>query len=158
MDNLQEIFGNIAKKLKLPKIYKYNLMELWEQVAGKIIANISCPEGVKDGVMSVVVQDPVWINQLHLIKNELIKRVNEIDSENSISDIRFKIGLPTNKIFKKPESANFNLDRIKLSEEDLNFIEELIKNVNDKELKELVRIFFSNAIRREYLCEKKAVK
>ncbi len=155
MDNLQNIFGTLAKKLKIPKIYRYDLSELWRQVAGDIIAKISFPEFVEDGIFTIAVQDPVWINQLNLLKNEFIRRINEINKDNDIRDIKFRIGRAKNPALKKSETFVYNLDRVKLDQSDLNFIEENIKVIKDKELKEIVRNVFICSLKRQYLSEKK---
>lgn len=156
MEKIDNIILKILKKKKLPEICKYNINKIWEDVTGDVISKVSKPEGVQDRVLVVIVKDPVWINQLNLLKQELLRRLNEVLDKDSLSDIKFRMGTIKTKKWKESKENHFNLDRIILSEEDLKFVEESLEPIKDTELKDIMRRVFIKAVKRSYLDEKKA--
>ena len=62
----------------------------WEKTAGEKIARHARAVDLKNGVLTVEVDSPAWIQQLSLIKKEVIKKVNA--DGRIVRDIKFRPG------------------------------------------------------------------
>ena len=68
------------------------VFQLWERAVGEIIAANAKPAAFKDKILLVHVNSSPWLHQLQFLKEEIIKKVNAALKDESIEDIKFKIG------------------------------------------------------------------
>lgn len=68
------------------------VFQLWERAVGEIIAANARPAAFKDKILLVHVNSSPWLHQLQFLKEEIIKKVNAALIDESIDDIKFKIG------------------------------------------------------------------
>jgi len=73
------------------KIKGYQIINNWENLAGKEIAQSSQPIKIRDKCLFLAVKSNVWANELNLRKGELIEKINLKAGEIIISNILFKI-------------------------------------------------------------------
>jgi predicted nucleic acid-binding Zn ribbon protein len=73
------------------KIKGYQIINNWENLAGKEIAQSSQPIKIQDKCLFLAVKSNVWANELNLRKGELIEKINLKAEEKIISNILFKI-------------------------------------------------------------------
>ncbi|GAG69775.1 unnamed protein product [marine sediment metagenome] len=73
------------------KIKGYQIINNWENLAGKKIAQSSQPIKIQDKCLFLAVKSNVWANELNLRKGELIEKINLKAGEEIISNILFKI-------------------------------------------------------------------
>ncbi len=73
------------------KIKGYQIINNWENLAGKEIAQSSQPIKIQDKCLFLAVKSNVWANELNLRKGELIEKINLKAGEKIISNILFKI-------------------------------------------------------------------
>jgi len=73
------------------KIKGYQIINNWENLAGKEIAQSSQPIKIQDKCLFLAVKSNVWANELNLRKGELIEKINRKAGEEIISNILFKI-------------------------------------------------------------------
>ena len=73
------------------KIKGYQIINNWENLAGKEIAQSSHPIKIQDKCLFLAVKSNVWANELNLRKGELIEKINLKAGEIIISNILFKI-------------------------------------------------------------------
>ena len=62
---------------------------LWGTVVGDVISAITRAEKVEAGTLIVRVETSVWRQELHMQKEELIKKINKKTGTKAIRDIRF---------------------------------------------------------------------
>ena len=62
---------------------------LWGLVVGDVISAITRAEKVEAGTLVVRVETSVWRQELHMQKEELIKKINKKIGTKAIRDIRF---------------------------------------------------------------------
>ena len=62
---------------------------LWALVVGDVISAITRAEKVEAGTLVVRVETSVWRQELHMQKEELIKKINKKIGTKAIRDIRF---------------------------------------------------------------------
>ena len=74
---------------------------IWETVVGPQIAAHTRPHKIRDGVMEVCVDQPAWMQQLHLMKPQILGRLNAELGEDALKDIYLRRG----KIAARAEQA-----------------------------------------------------
>ena len=62
----------------------------WEGVVGPQVAGVTQVEFVRDGVLFVRVKNSVWANELTLLKEDMLRRLNSKLGGRILTDIHFK--------------------------------------------------------------------
>ena len=88
LDRLTNKMG-IAARLESEKA-----VVLWGEVVGKDIARRARAVSVRNQILFVVVQNPAWLQELSLLKEGIIEKVNSLVGRQVIKDIVFRIGDP----------------------------------------------------------------
>lgn len=155
---IDNVFNQIKKKLKISEFYDLNLNKIWKEATGDLISQVSMPIHLEEGVLTVNVRDTIWVNELNLLKREIINRINENLGKEMLKDIRYKVGIVKFKENVEHNDNFFNLRDVRLTKEDLNMIESAISLIEDEELREKFRKLFIVSLKRKYLYEKKGKK
>jgi len=87
---LGDILSELVNSLGIQKTLKrYDVINLWPEVAGERIAKISRAREVRDGRLFVEVESSAWRNELFYFKVDLIKNLNKRAGEPVVHDIIF---------------------------------------------------------------------
>ena len=62
----------------------------WVEVVGPQVAGVTQIEAVRDGVLYVRVKNSVWANELSLLKDDMLRRLNVVLGGRVLTDIHFK--------------------------------------------------------------------
>ena len=62
---------------------------LWGAAVGKVVSSVTKAEKVQSGTLVVRVDTPVWRQELHMQKKEIINKINKKIGTKAIGDIRF---------------------------------------------------------------------
>ena len=90
--SIQGILGGLLKNRQLvSSMRRVMVMRLWEQVVGGIVAQKSWPEKVADGVLTVGVTTHAWVEELNLIKPQIIARYRQLLGRNILRDVEFRV-------------------------------------------------------------------
>ncbi|MFH1313296.1 MAG: DUF721 domain-containing protein [Candidatus Eisenbacteria bacterium] len=65
---------------------------LWEEAVGKNIARRAQAVSVRNEILFVVVQNSAWLQELSLLKEGIIEKVNSAVGTDVVKDIVFRIG------------------------------------------------------------------
>lgn len=87
IDSVVEEMG-INRKLNTSSIFNH-----WEDIAGKEIAKRSRPRRLVRKTLYVSVTSSTWANELSLMSEELIKKINSFTGEEVVKTIRFRADL-----------------------------------------------------------------
>lgn len=71
------------------KIREYDAVLQWNKVVGERIASVTEAVKIEKGVLVVRVQNGPWRNELSLLKNEVIEKLNRTLGEELVKEIRF---------------------------------------------------------------------
>ena len=63
----------------------------WEQLVGGEIASHAQPRSLRDGVLSVEVDQPAWAAQLGYLSSQLLSRIEAEAGSGAVSEIRFRV-------------------------------------------------------------------
>ncbi len=135
---LQSGIGNYIRQ-SIPDQFYFTalLRKNWADIIGGGIASHSLPANIYNKTLTVFVDDPIWIQELSLNKDEMkanIQRYFNNPKFSSLFDtIRFKIGdinleLPENEDYTK-----------KIDPKILKKIDESLKEIKDKSLHDALR-------------------
>ena len=89
--SLGEVLQELLKGYGLEtKISRYRVIQLWPEIVGENINNVSKPERVVDSTLYVKVKSTTWRTELSFQKHDILKRIEEVVGKGVITDIRFK--------------------------------------------------------------------
>jgi hypothetical protein len=108
--------------------------QVWEESVGQQIAAKAKPAGIRDGVLIVKVASSAWMQQLSLMKPDIIRQLNIMAGEPVVKDIIFKSGSVAP--LAKGDSAPGQKTR-KLSNEEELWIREQSAIIDDPELRQV---------------------
>jgi hypothetical protein len=78
-----------GKRLEEGKIWL-----VWAAAVGKQIAAKAHPVSFRDGILTVAVSSPPWMQQLTFLKKGILEKLNERIGRDLVRDIYLKAGLP----------------------------------------------------------------
>ena len=88
--------SNILKKIIRDfgleeKFREIQIINTWEYIAGETILNHTFAYNYQNKILFIKVDSSVWIQQLIMLKKELIQKINQKLGKNLVKDIRFKL-------------------------------------------------------------------
>jgi len=119
----------MAAKLEESAIFK-----LWPQAVGRQILFQTHPDSLRNGVLFVKTTSSVWVQQLHFIKAEIRRKLNELAGKNAVQEIRFSTGHEIKKHKATDETTSSTIRKLALNERDKKMIEECTASLADREL------------------------
>jgi predicted nucleic acid-binding Zn ribbon protein len=78
----------LGSKLNSGKIFNY-----WAEIVGAEIANNAKPEKLKNKVLYISTNNPIWAGELSLMSQDIISKINGYLKEDAVSVLRIKSGL-----------------------------------------------------------------
>lgn len=118
---------------------------IWDKLVGKQIAMRARPLRLRKGILEVQVDHPVWMQQLQMLKPQILKRLAEMAPNAGIEDIFLR---QTSKSVKTtPPKAKPSIEppgwlKEELSAEEKSAIDKALKDIKDPELKaEMSRLY-----------------
>lgn len=91
-----DLLGSLLQGLGLDeRLHQYRAMTIWNEVVGPQIAARSKPERIREGVLEVCVDQPTWMQQLQLLKPQILAKLNARLGEGTLQEIYLKRGKVT---------------------------------------------------------------
>lgn len=85
---LGDILSSLTKTTKLGKqLEQAGIWEHWPELAGPHLAEHGRPARIKDNVLHIEVDSPVWMHKFAFRKWDIIKRVNLMARRELVSDL-----------------------------------------------------------------------
>jgi predicted nucleic acid-binding Zn ribbon protein len=89
---LGEALDRLSHSLGLPPTAATaRLVQAWPEVVGEAVAAHTRPRWVRDGVLSLAVDDPVWAAQLRWLEADLLARVAEVTGPGVVERIALHV-------------------------------------------------------------------
>jgi len=67
------------------------LVDAWNDIVGDAVAQHSRPRGVRNGVLDIAVDAPVWATQLRYLEADLVDRASRIVGPGVVSAVRISV-------------------------------------------------------------------
>lgn len=84
---LGDLAGRLAPPTTLGRVQR-----VWEQVAGEAVARVCRPTAERDGVLTVTCSEAVWAQELHLMGDDLVQRLNGALEGEPLNSLRCRVG------------------------------------------------------------------
>jgi hypothetical protein len=98
------------------------------------------------------------MHQLHILKQDIIEKTNQLLGKDLIKNIHFSIGDIPSPMPAHPYVSSFSPDSYALKDKEKKLIEKSVSSVADPELKEILRrVMTKNIIRRRLSGNRKAL-
>jgi hypothetical protein len=138
MQPLRSILGKFAKDFGLEGGAVLNaIRSKWVDIVGQPISIHTFPDIIKAKILTLIVDTPQWMHHLSFYKEEISEKLKPYN----VDGIRFRLG-------KLPKTVNEfrNEAENTLTDEDLRYIENTVKNIKDEELKEKFRALITHGL------------
>ncbi len=160
MISLREIREIFARYGLAEQFREQEPLFYWEEAVGERLARIARPSRVHKGTLYVEVTSPVQARELELLKERIIKRLNERLGEERIKELRFRatgIIEPSERPGPGPRTR-VRVEEVPLSAEEREEIEQLVSGVEDERLREALRALLITERRIAKLREERGFK
>jgi predicted nucleic acid-binding Zn ribbon protein len=64
----------------------------WEEIVGAEIAGHARPRSLREGVLTVVVDQPAWASQLRFLTADMLRRLEVAVGPRQVSEIQLRVG------------------------------------------------------------------
>lgn len=129
------------------RLSEYKVLGQWEKAVGAVIARHARPESVRGRTLALIVDSPAWMQQLSLLKPEIIRKLNERLGKETVRGISLKIG----EIAPYCGPAGASPARANLDPEERARIETYVREIHDPDAQAAIR----RVIEKDFLNRKK---
>jgi predicted nucleic acid-binding Zn ribbon protein len=93
-EDIGSIIGEVIKESNMGHRLKIsNIFNNWEEIVGTEIYKKTKPERITGGTLYVSVSTSIWANELSLMSDKLIEKINSFVGEEVVKNIRFRQNL-----------------------------------------------------------------
>jgi hypothetical protein len=158
LQKLGNILQGILKKHNITIDSKeQRLLVIWNSAVGLQISAHTRPEKLKRNTLFVKVSSSVWMHQLHILKSDIIEKINTLLGKELVKNVHFSICVIPSSPSKNPYSPSISPESYTLRDKEKKVIEKHTSSVKDQELKEILqRVMTKNIIRRRLAHNRKA--
>jgi predicted nucleic acid-binding Zn ribbon protein len=147
LDRLSYTLGSMLKARGLgSRLSEYRIFGQWEKAVGPAIARHAQPQAVRGKKLTLIVDSPAWMQQLSLLKPEIIEKVNSTLGKKTINDITLRIGEVESRAEPPKEPPVRNV----LSEAEREKIKDHVRGISDPDIREAI----SRVIEKDFLSRK----
>jgi predicted nucleic acid-binding Zn ribbon protein len=146
---LGKILENCLSRVGLQqRIQEQRIIDAWELMVGKAIAEMTEPVRVRNRVLQVKVTNSVWMHELQFHKKLIIQKLNGCAGDAVVQDLWFFIGEKEAGKEVPPEGGKNKRERQArdLSREEKERIEREISHLDDPEMREILLRVFSKGL------------
>ena len=92
MQALSSILAGVLRKLGLEApTAGWKAVEEWPRLVGERVARHSRAVSFRDGTLRVEVEGSAWMQELGLLKRDLVRRINEQLGTTAVRDVHFVV-------------------------------------------------------------------
>ena len=124
------MFPILIKRGMADKLEENELLKVWPKAVGNQICKQTKVSAFKNGTLFVKTTSSIWGQQLHFIKEEILKKINKITGKHLVKEIRFSVGhIPSSGVkVELSDSKDF------LNERDIDFIDTYCSDIQGNDL------------------------
>jgi len=117
------------------RLQQYRALVIWDEVVGQQIAARARPERIRDGILEVCVDQPTWMQQLQLLKPQILTKLNARLGDSPLREIYLKRGKVAARAGAATSRSAPAWRSIMLSAEETTELRTLLAGVEDEELR-----------------------
>ncbi len=89
-ERVGDLLGDFLEKAGLKEaLVRVDVVEEWDELVGEAIGKVTRAQGVRDTALVVEVRSSAWLMELNLMKEDILRRVNEGRQEGLIERMVF---------------------------------------------------------------------
>jgi hypothetical protein len=135
IQSIGEILFKALKRRGLAvKLEDNAILKLWPKAVGSQIAEQSQPDCLRGGTLFVKTVSSVWVQQLHFMKEDIRRKLNELAGKETIKEIRFTVGHELMNKRAKSDADAAHLKKSFLKDRDKKMIADCTDSLADREL------------------------
>jgi len=132
LDKISTIIDKILKARGLEnRLCEYNIRNQWEKAVGTVIAYHARPQTIYGKKLMLIVDSTAWMQQLSLLKPELVENINKHFGREIITDITLRLG----ELMLSSESADSPAMQESLTREDQDLITACLQEIRDPDIR-----------------------
>lgn len=137
---LESVFAGkpAQKRLREAKAWQF-----WEEAVGPHIASKAAPVAFRDGTLTVRVSGSAWMQQLSLMKLDIISHLNDAIGFPLVNDLFFRQGTIQKE---EAEHSAVDVQKRSLSAVEMQQLQERTATITDPELREAFISLFSSQL------------
>jgi Zn-ribbon-containing, possibly RNA-binding protein and truncated derivatives len=140
MQSIGEIlFATLKRRGMAAKLEENAVLKHWPEAVGRQIVLQTQPDCLKNGTLFVKTTASVWVQQLHFMKEDIRRKLNDLAGKETVKDIRFSIGYEISKAKAAREAESATSRKMLLKERDRKMIEESTRYLTDRELAAILK-------------------
>jgi predicted nucleic acid-binding Zn ribbon protein len=148
LDRLSYTLGSMLKARGLgSRLSEYRVFGQWEKAVGPAIALHAQPQAVRGKKLTLVVDSPAWMQQLSLLKPEILKKVNSTLGKDMIRDITLRLGEVESRARPAEEPSVSPV----LNQDERAKIEDYVRVINDPDIRKAI----GRVIEKDFLSRKR---
>ena len=91
---LSSILDAFLESLRIPHVaFLVALRKRWTEIAGPLVSRNATPLSLRNGVLTVVVRNHAWAQELRMSRTTMMERIREtVGDRIPVGDIRFTVG------------------------------------------------------------------
>lgn len=143
-----ELLNKLLVNFGLDKrLQQYRALLIWDEVVGPQIAERARPSKLRGSVLEVCVDQPTWMQQLQLMKPQILKKLNaQLGEEGAIKEIFLKKGkVPPRMAKELPMAPAWK--SVSLDQEEILQLDEVLSSVDDPDLRRSLQRMLSKQSR-----------
>ena len=148
LDRLSHTLDKMLKARGLGwRLSEYRDIGQWEKSVGPVIARHAQPQAVRGKKLTLVVDSPAWMQQLSLLKPEIVEKVNRNLGKGAIKEITLRLG----EVESREHPSEEPPVRTVLGPDEQKKIEEYVREIGDADTREALR----RVIEKDFLSHKR---
>lgn len=128
------LFSALKRRGMAAKLEENAVLKLWPKAVGQQIVLQTEPDSLRNGTLFIKTTSSVWVQQLHFMKEEIRRKLNELAGKEVIKEIRFSVGHELRRTKAKTESDVSASKKLLLKDRDKKMIAECTASLADPEL------------------------
>ncbi|MCB2182179.1 MAG: DUF721 domain-containing protein [Desulfobulbaceae bacterium] len=130
----------IASKGWKGRVELHRVFTFWDELVGADIARRAQPYVIRKGVLWVSVSDSVWMQQLHMLKEMFLHKINKRLKKEKFTDIRFQLDSTLGRPVVEGDSrAETPVVRSEPDKQSVEEFEKLLAEIEDEQIKNAMR-------------------
>jgi hypothetical protein len=137
LDRLSLTLGSLMRARGIQsRLSEYRIFAQWENTVGSLIAGHAQPVSVRGSKLFLAVDSPAWMQQLSLLKPEIIGKVNKSLGKNAIREIGLNLGQIN--VERRPAEDEPGV-AVALSPDERAKIESTVGEIRDPDVRQALR-------------------
>lgn len=88
--SLKDTLQKVLKDYKLSgDVDAYRVFSLWDEIVGQKMADHAAPVRIKDRILFVEVDDPLWLSQIKYMKGDILGKIDVRIKRGVLKDLKF---------------------------------------------------------------------